>query len=60
MFIPEHCAEVFMKNIYEAPEMNIVAFETADDVTFLLSLSSWVDSSEDEGDNNLIGADKWD
>lgn len=49
-----------MKNIYEAPEMNIVAFETADDVTFLLSLSSWVDSSEDEGGDNTIGADKWD
>ena len=49
-----------MKNIYEAPEMNIVAFETADDVTFLLSLPSWVDSSEDEGDDNTIGADKWD
>ncbi len=60
MFIPEHFAEVFMKNIYEAPEMNIVAFETADDVTFLLSLSSWVDSSDDEGKDNTIGADKWD
>ena len=49
-----------MKNIYESPEMNIVAFETADDVTFLLALSSWIDSAEDEREDNFIGANKWD
>ena len=48
-----------MKNMYEAPSMELISFESAESVTVLSSMSPVDSDLNSHGRDNEIGSNSW-